>query len=143
MNIKQIIKPTFFTSVTHILLVSFLSLFPQSSLNPPLSLSSLGYFTGEAGLPLSCNCVVVTLSSNNSQVEVSLQSQSSESVFRVSLQSHLNCALSHRSLLSSAITQSVISKSIGQSIDSVKPVGCYQATTFSNVKSLQYKGELA
>ena len=103
-----------------------LCLFPHSL----PSLSSLAYLTGEAGLHLSFNCIVVTLSSNNSQVEVSLQS-------------HLSCALSHRSLLSAAITQSVISKSTGWSVNSAKVASCHQAITFSNGKSWQCKGELA
>ncbi len=108
--------------------VSSLSLVPQSTSHSLPSFSSFTLFPRL--LHLSCNCIVVTLSSNNSQVEVSLQS-------------HLTCALSHRSLLSAAITQSVISKSTGWSVDSAKPAGCHQATIFSNVKSLQCKGELA
>ena len=142
-----------FTSVTHILSISSFSLLPQSlpsvsslSLFPlfPQSTShsrpsvhlshSLPSFSSFTLFPrlihLSCSCVIVTLSSNNSQVKVSLQN-------------HLTCALSHRSLLSAAITQSVISKSTGWSVDSAKPAGCHQATIFSNVKSLHCKGELA
>ena len=103
-------KPTFFTSVTYILLVSSFSLLSTSLTLFPYSyplLSSLAYFT----------CLVTTLSLLYPPITVRLKL-----VFRVIL-----------------ITQLVISKSIGWSVDSAKPVGCHQATIFSNVKSMARK----